>query len=91
MTKLEKMIEYASMWGCESTYDHFPNEKGDGCLFYNFSHQSNEITFYEKFIPAIKRTIQSVKLKPELYQSNDMSELEQLLNFVQLCKNSLLL
>lgn len=87
MNKL-KMMEYASMWGCEPAYDQFPNEKGDGCLFYNFSNVANlepakKVAFYENFMPAIERTIKGVELKPEMYDVNDVFELKEFFGFVK--------
>lgn len=83
-----KPTEYAAMWGGDPVYDHFPNEKGDGYHFYNFSvaadlEQTEQVEFYRKFIPAIERTIAGVKLKPKSHKPCDVPDLEKLLAYVK--------
>ncbi len=88
--------EYAAMWGCDSSYDHFPNEKGDGAQFYNYSSycprsqfalkgvtHEDRVAFYKRFIPAIERTIKNVEMKPESFQPCDAGDLRKLLEHVQ--------
>lgn len=63
--------EYASYWGCDSSYDHLPNHKGDGALFYNFSSERQDRTpeWLLKFVGAIDRTLQGQKHMLELKMS----------------------
>jgi len=86
--------EYASMWGGDPAYDHFPNEKGDGYKFYNYStyalrtgekfvKDNERLEFYRSFVPAIERTIAHVKLKPASHNPCDVPDLEKLLARVQ--------
>ncbi len=69
--------EYAATWGCDPVYDHAPNEKGDGYLFYNFNVEGYNPEFRAKFIPAIERTIKGCTRKAE------RKRLTELLDYVR--------
>ena len=70
--------EYASLWGCDSSYDRAPNEVGDGGHFYNLNlvHRwptDQQVAFYERFQGAIERTILKVQASPESYTDEDVT------------------
>lgn len=72
-------FEYAASWGCDPSYDKAPNELGDGDLWYQYGHGQNSVTlsFLEKFIPAVGRTIESLvktrKHDPVLVAQDDIT------------------
>lgn len=56
--------DYSVLWGCDPSFDRAPNHKGDGELFYWFGdiNQKRTVEQLAKFLGAINRTIQSIKL-----------------------------
>ena len=78
--------EYAAFWGCDIANERPPREPGDGCLFYNFGSEIQEMTseFLEKFTGAIKRMITGVEGRnDDPYQEEDLEGLNELLEYVQ--------
>jgi hypothetical protein len=71
--------EYAAQWGCDPVYDRSPNEKGDGYKFYNFNVLGNDPEFLTTFIPAIKRTIEFVRQRPDADMKKNIRDLSKLL------------
>lgn len=85
MSEYDEMTpeEYAALWGCDGSYDRAPNQPGDGALFYNFNVAGGwpidqRIDFYERFLPAIERTAQSVADNPEYHSPSDVADLMRL-------------
>lgn len=80
--------EYTAMWGCDSSYDRSPNLRGDGALFYNYSTEKDAPGFMGRFIPAVERTIASVKLhleaKDGCHDPSDIVQLDRLLQYCQI-------
>ena len=75
---------YAALWGCDPCYDHFPRIPGDGYLFYNYAAiEQPDRKKNKKFIPAIERTIECVRLKPKCYDPCDEEELQEFLQHVK--------
>ena len=81
--------DYAALWGCDPVYDRPPRERGDGYLFYNFAVEKNDPDFLQKFIPAIKRTIECVEV--EGTSEEDLVDLKDLLDYVKELLNDALL
>ncbi len=76
--------EYASQWGCDGAGDRAPNQLGDGAYFYNFGSEIQERTpeWLTGFLAAIDRTIQSVNLRPENFEPEDLANLKALRDYV---------
>jgi hypothetical protein len=53
--------DWAAQWGCDPCADKPPRLPGDGYLFYNYAVEGGDPAFLAKFIPAIDRTIASVR------------------------------
>lgn len=83
ITNFREAADYATLWGGDPVYDHPPNEKGDGYLFYNYNVLGHDPEFCGKFVPAIERTIEYVQQHPDTHQPNDVAELTELLKFVK--------
>lgn len=64
---------YAGTWGSEPAYDHPPQKKGDGCLFYNFNEEGRNAEFLRKFIPAIDRCFKMV-VESDAYETAEKAE-----------------
>jgi hypothetical protein len=80
---LKDFADYAAEWGCDPCYDHAPRKSGDGYLFYNFGVEGNDRAFLLKFIPAIRRTIKSVKANLNDHEPQDIGDLGELLTECQ--------
>ena len=81
--------EYASFWGCDPVYDKPPRKVYDGLLFYNFGSEKNTKESLTKFLGAIDRTIEEVKLRPiqddidAKEDKEDIQGLSELKDYVQ--------
>lgn len=52
------VAEYLAMWGCDYGSDRFPRHSGDGCAFYNYSHDGDDLEYLkERLLPAITRQL----------------------------------
>ncbi len=76
---------YATLWGCDPSYDRSPNLKGDGNMFYRFGNidAANDKAFLKDFTGAIERTLTAIDIKPHAFQPEDKSMLTDLLGHVK--------
>lgn len=74
--------EYASLWGCDGSYDRFPNKQGDGGMFYRYEPGLQDRSFLINFVGAIHRQIWAIDLSPASYDDGSKEDLQKLLDFV---------
>lgn len=91
--RIEDYEAYAELWGCEPAYDRWPNQHGDGCLFYNYRAEQNDPKYLARFIPAIERTIKACYERRVYSQHEntvqDLKNLRELLDHVKKQLNKL--
>jgi len=75
--------EYAGFWGADPVYCKPPQKPADGYLFYDLSACEHDRAWYEEFIQAIDRMIESVKAHPASHDPDDIEGLTQLKAYVQ--------
>jgi hypothetical protein len=70
--------EFAAFWGCDSSYDRWPNWPGDGGLFYNFSNGEfdGHRGLLIRFSKAVERTM--LHLQPHTSEWEELAQLREL-------------